>query len=460
MGRLAVMWFVGAALQATSSAAATMNRFEFTQTEMAVPIRIVLYAADDTTAAGAARAAFSRFHELNALLSDYDPQSELRRLCDTSSEGKPIRVSDELWRVLVRAIELSERSEGAFDVTVGPVVRLWRNARRTKELPSPKSIQAALSRVGYRWVRLYPEQHTVELLRPKMRLDLGGIAKGYAVDEAVKALRKRGITRMMVEAGGNIGLGDPPPDKPGWRIGIAPPDARSPARQYLWLSRVAISTSGDLWQHAVIDGVRYSHLIDPRTGMALTDRSSVTVVGPDGLSTDGLSSAVAILGPEKGLKLIENTPGVAAFIVRAIGGQERTYQSRRWRELKKEPDHRRPKSPTVSPASWSCHLRMPQSSVELPESTRSAPEYRSELRGSATRFRRPEGVSSQGPNRREPPVPTRDVSQRPPTTAIRNTVSPRAQRWSSHRFRLKQVSSQTSTSTSPTAGNRSPQPER
>ena len=335
MGRLAIMWLVGAALQAAGSAAATMNRFEFTQTEMAVPIRIVLYAADDTTAAEAARAAFSRFHDLNTLLSDYDPQSELRRLCDTSSEGKPVRVSDDLWRVLVRAIELSERSEGAFDVTVGPVVRLWRNARRTKELPTPKSLQAALSRVDYRWVRLHPEQQTVELLRPKMRLDLGGIAKGYAADEAIKAMRKRGITRMMVEAGGNIGLGDPPPERPGWRIGIAPPDAHSPARQYLWLSDVAISTSGDLWQHAVIDGVRYSHLIDPRTGMALSDHCSVTVVGPDGLSTDGLSAAVAILGPQQGLKLVESTPKAAAFIVRVVDGVEQTFESQRWKGLGK-----------------------------------------------------------------------------------------------------------------------------
>ncbi len=330
---------VGVALQAGLSAAATLNRFEFTQTEMAVPIRIVLYAADDTTAAAAARAAFSRFHELNASMSDYDPQSELRRLCDASSEGKPVRVSDDLWRVLVRALDLSKRSDGAFDVTVGPVVHLWRNARRTKELPSPKSIRAALSRVGYRWVRLHPRQQAVELLRPKMRLDLGGIAKGYAVDQALSAIRKRGITRVMVEAGGNIGLGDPPPDRPGWRIGIAPPDAHSPARQYLSLSRVAISTSGDLWQYAVIGGVRYSHLIDPRSGMALTDHGSVTVVGRDGLSSDGLSSAVAVLGPEKGLKLVEDTPGAAAFIVRVVGGQARTYPSRRWKDLERAPGH-------------------------------------------------------------------------------------------------------------------------
>jgi thiamine biosynthesis lipoprotein len=301
---------------------------------MAIPIRIVLYARDNATAQKVAEAAFFRFHQLNALLSDYDPQSELRRLCDTSTGGHPVRVSDDLWRVLVRAIELSERSGGAFDVTISPVVHLWRSARQTKELPSPESIRGALSRVGYRSVRLDRDRQTVELLKPHMRLDLGGIAKGYAVDEAMAVLGKHGITRMMVEAGGNIGLGDPPPGRLGWRIGIAPPDVRSPPREYLWLSRCAISTSGDMWQYAIIGGKRYSHLIDPKTGMALTDRSSVTVVGPDGLSTDGLSSAVAILGPRKGLALVEKTPQAAAFIVRMTDGSHETYESQRWRNLR------------------------------------------------------------------------------------------------------------------------------
>ena len=311
-----------------------MERFEFSRTEMAIPIRIVLYAADNATAVKAAEAAFSRFHQLNAILSDYDPQSELRRLCDTSGGGKAVRVSDDLWRVLVRAQQLSERSQGAFDATIGPVVHLWRSARQTKELPSPESIKKALARVGYRFVRLDPKRQAVELLKPNMRLDLGGIAKGYAVDEAMSVLRGQGITRMLIDAGGNLGLGDPPPEKPGWRIGVAPPDVQSPPREYLWLSRLALSTSGDLWQYALIDGTRYSHLIDPRTGMALTDHSSVTVVGPDGLSTDGLSCAVAVLGPEKGLKLIENTPGLSAFIVRMIDGKQQTYESKRWKELR------------------------------------------------------------------------------------------------------------------------------
>jgi thiamine biosynthesis lipoprotein len=326
------VWLFGVSLLAAAPADPPLNRYEFSRTEMAIPIRIVIYTAENATAAKAAEAAFSRFHQLNAILSDYDPQSELRRLCDTSGGGKAIHVSDDLWHILVRAQELSERTDGAFDITIGPVVRLWRSARQTKELPSQKSIQAALARVGYRSVRLDPQQQAVELLKPNMRLDLGGIAKGYAVDEALAVLRKHGIQRMMVEAGGNIGLGDPPPERPGWRIGIAPPEVQSPPREYLRLAHVALSTSGDLWQHTMIDGTRYSHLIDPHTGMALTDHSSVTVIGPNGLSTDGLSSAVAILGPKRGLELIENTPDTAAFIVRIVEGQEKIYKSKRWKD--------------------------------------------------------------------------------------------------------------------------------
>ena len=143
-GRMVIGWLLGVGLPALASAAPALSRFEFTQTEMAVPIRIVLYAPDNATASQSAQAGFLRFHELNAVCSDYDPQSELRRLCDTSSEGKVIPVSDDLWRVLVRAEELSQRSQGAFDVTVGPLVHLWRNARHTKELPSAESLAAAL----------------------------------------------------------------------------------------------------------------------------------------------------------------------------------------------------------------------------------------------------------------------------------------------------------------------------
>ena len=262
---------------------------------MATPIRIVLYTTDNATAAKAADAAFSRFHQLNAILSDYDPQSELRRLCDTSGGGKAVRVSDDLWRVLSEAQNLSECSQGAFDVTIGPVVHYWRNARRTKELPSPKTIQRALQRVGYRSVRLDPKQHTVELLGPKMRLDLGGIAKGYAVDEAMAVLGEHGITRMLVDAGGNIGLGDPPPGKSGWRIGIAPSKAQGPPREYLWLANEGAHPTPD-----------HDAVADP-TALSVASSMTSWTRDPDALMALRHELGLYIEGSRETLPVLEST---------------------------------------------------------------------------------------------------------------------------------------------------------
>jgi len=310
-----------------------LERFEFSGVEMAVPVKIVLYASDRPVAEAAAEAALRRIRELNGILSDYDSASELRRLGDRSEPGKPVAVSDELWRVLSHAQSLSERSSGAFDVTVGPVVRLWRRARRRERLPSPERLKSARKLVGYQLVRLHPESRSVELLKPGMRLDLGGIAKGYAVDAALDTLRKNGVTRALVDAGGDIRLGAPPPDRPGWLIGVAALEADAPPSRYLWLADRAIATSGDTWQYVEIEGRRYSHLVDPRTGIGLTDHSSVTVVARDGITADGLASAVSVLGPEKGLKLIEDTPDTVAFIVRAPGGHVEVFESSRWKDL-------------------------------------------------------------------------------------------------------------------------------
>ena len=318
---------------AVSPASPAPARFEFFQVEMAVPIKMVMYAADEATANKAAKAAFERIGRLNEILSDYDPASELRRLCDTSSEGVAVPVSEELWQVLSHAQALAERTGGAFDVTVGHVVRLWRRARRREVLPPPDRLEAARGLVGYRLVRLHEKGRAVELLKPEMRLDLGGIAKGYVVDEALAVLRRHGLPRALVDAGGDIGLGDPPPDKPGWLIGVASLEPDSPPSRYLWLANVAIATSGDTWQYVEIDGTRYSHLVDPRTGVGLTDHSTVTVIARDGITADGLASAVSVLGPDGGLKLIDQTPGTAAFILRAPKGLPETYESSRWKQF-------------------------------------------------------------------------------------------------------------------------------
>jgi FAD:protein FMN transferase len=339
LGRVVAMWLLLVGMSATvlveqAAGEPALRCFEFTQIEMAVTVKIVLYSPAADAATAAAKDAFARIHALNGILSDYDPESELRRLCDTAGEGKAIHVSADLWKVLEHAQGVSQRSGGAFDATVGPVVRLWRRARRQKELPSPEALRQARELVGYKFVRLDAGRQAVELLKKGVRIDLGGIAKGYAMDEALAVLQRRGIRRALVEAGGDVRLGDAPPGRSGWRVGIPPlNDPQGKPLSYLELSRTAVSTSGDIIQYVEIAGRRYSHVVDPRTGMALTDHCRVMVVGPTGMAADAISKAVGVLGPEAGLKLIDETPGLAAMVTRAPDGRIEHFESSRWKEL-------------------------------------------------------------------------------------------------------------------------------
>jgi thiamine biosynthesis lipoprotein len=230
---------------------------------------------------------------------------------------------------------VSAQSEGAFDVTIGPVIRIWRRARRLHELPEPEKVKAAQELVGYKLMKFDPEHRAIELTKAGMRIDLGGIAKGYAAEEALKVLRKEGVTRAVVHAGGDMAIGDPPPGKPGWTLGVAPPDAGAKPSIYLSLKQTSVACSGDTWQYAVIGDKRYSHIVDPKTGIGLTDHSSVTIVAPDGLTADALSTAVSVLGPERGLKLIDATPGVAGYILRAPDGKIHAHASSRWKDVPK-----------------------------------------------------------------------------------------------------------------------------
>jgi thiamine biosynthesis lipoprotein len=304
------------------------TRFEYQRPEMGVPFRIVLYATNQAAADRAAEGAFQRVQQLNDIMSDYDADSELSKLSRTSGQGQEVRVSDELWFVLQRAQSLAERSGGAFDVTVGPYVILWRRARRQHELPEPDRLAQASQAVGYQHMRLIPERQSVELLAPNMRLDLGGIAKGYAVDQALKQLREQGIHRALVEGGGDVGVSEPPPGKQGWRIELSSVDAtNAPPSRFLSLKNCAISTSGDLYQRLEIGGKRYSHIVDPHTGIGLTNHSVVNVIAPDSITADSLTKVVSVLGPEKGLSFIEQFPRVSAQMMRDTEGKIDTHAS-------------------------------------------------------------------------------------------------------------------------------------
>jgi len=291
---------MAAALSARPAPAQAVRR-QYAELHMGVAARIVLYAPDDATARRAARAAYARMALLEDVMSDYRPESEVRRLA--ARAGAAIPVSGDLFVVLARAVDLWRRSDGAFDATVGPFVELWRAARRTGRLPQRAELDAAARRVGSDKVHLDSVARTVRLDAPGMRIDLGGIAKGYILDRALDALRAQGVTRALLEAGGDIVLGDAPPGRRGWRIALPEGDTI--------LANHAVSTSGDTEQFVIIGGVRYSHVIDPRTGMGLTSRREATVVAPDGVTADGLATALTVLDDERGARLLHSFPQAA-----------------------------------------------------------------------------------------------------------------------------------------------------
>ncbi len=321
----------------STSHVAALQRFQFSAPHMGTMFSITLYAADQTVAKRAADAAFARVAELDRMMTDYDPQSELMQLCRRPS-GVPVKVSAELFNVLQRARHISEISEGTFDVTVGPYVHLWRTARKSRILPSPEEIVSARRVVGWQKVKLDARSRTVTLAVPGMKLDLGGIGKGYAADAALKVLRDLGIRHALVAASGDLAIGDPPPGRAGWTVAVASiVVTESAPTKMLLLHNVGVSTSGDAEQFVEIGGIRYSHIVDPRTGIGLTERIQTTVIAPNGTTSDALAKVVCVLGAKRGLAVADALPGVAALVLRIDDGVKQTIPSRRFNQIKTLP---------------------------------------------------------------------------------------------------------------------------
>ena len=308
-----------------------LTRFEFHRKAMGVDFTVVLYGSQMGAANTAAKAALDRVTQLDGICSDYQASSELRRLCAQARPGQPVPVSEDLVRVLDLSQRISKSSRGAFDVTVGPLTKLWRRARRQKALPPADRLKQARSLVGYRLVSVDRPARRVTLKRGGMRLDLGGIAKGYAVDRAMEILARRGFTQAMVDGSGDLAVGDPPPGRPGWRVAVASlenPDKRPV--EVLELANVAVATSGDAYQSVTISGTRYSHILDPRTGLGLATSSSVTVIAADAATADAMASAVSVLGPVAGQRLVAKTRGVESLFVTRIENRSRIHKSKGW----------------------------------------------------------------------------------------------------------------------------------
>jgi len=301
---------------------------------MGVPWTITVHAADASAGRAAIAAVFAEVDRLERILSDYDPASELSRLSAAAPTAAPVPVSGDLWRVLERAVALRDRTDGGFDPAVGRLTTLWRQVRRSERLPVPEKLVAAVDTVGPAALVLVPDSQAVLLPKAGTRLDLGGIGMGYAADRAIEAITASGVEAAMVDASGDVAVSGPPPGTPGWRIAVAPlgRGAPQPAAlpQPLVLAHSAVTTSGDAFQAVEIEGRRYSHIVDPRTGLGVEGPASVTVIAPDCMTADSLATAASVLGPEKGLALVAATPGCAALFVRLEGEATQTATTPAW----------------------------------------------------------------------------------------------------------------------------------
>jgi FAD:protein FMN transferase len=221
--RSSALWLLLVSLLLASGCRRALHRYKFNEPRMGAAFRITLYAPDEQAAQRGARAAYGRVDQLNAILSDYEPDSEISRLSQRTLDGpmaEPVEVSEELFHVLRASQDVAERTGGAFDVTIGPYVRLWRRSRDLQQLPTTRRLDEARASVGHHLIKLDPQRRTVQLLGPRMRLDVAGIAVGYVVDEALEALRGAGVDRALIDAGGDLGMSGAPPGKRGWRVAI------------------------------------------------------------------------------------------------------------------------------------------------------------------------------------------------------------------------------------------------
>ncbi len=328
-----VLFFIAIFAGSNQLPAGEPSRFEFEETHMGTRFSIVFYADDREDAITAATAAFKRVRELEAVLSDYRSSSEVMKLCAKNDRepGIALTVSPDLADVLAHSLEISKQSQGAFDVTIGPLSKLWRDARKQKTIPDEAERAEALKNVGWNKIDLDREKKTVKFLQAGMRLDFGGIGKGFAADAALAVLKQHGYPQALVAAAGDITVGDAPPGKKGWIVEIEPIGAKQQKKK-VQLVRQSVSTSGDLYQFVEIDGVRYSHLLDPRTGRSLKGFVRATVIAKNGWQADALTKAACLMPTAQAIKLIDNIDGAAMFLATKAddSAPEKTAQSRRF----------------------------------------------------------------------------------------------------------------------------------
>ncbi len=296
---------------------AAQKKYVFESAKMGSPFTVTICSSDSAKAARAAEAAFNKADTLNSILSDYIDSSEINRLSATAGQGRYVQVSPALYDILAISQSAAALSHGSYVITIGPVVKLWRKARKTNTFPNKDSIALALQRTGYRYLHLDSANRTVWLEKAGMQLDVGGLGKGFVAQIALDLIRDSGFGAAMVNAGGKIAIGDAPPGTQGWLIGINVPEEKQfVMQQLLVLKNTAVATSGDVYQNLVFNGKKYSHIVNPKTGIGLTHSSNVTAIAAGGAIADWLATACSILPPKKALALIRQFNNGALLITK------------------------------------------------------------------------------------------------------------------------------------------------
>ncbi|MDX1909311.1 MAG: FAD:protein FMN transferase [Bacteroidia bacterium] len=281
-----------------------LTRHAFTYPQMGTVFKAVLYAPDADLAHQHWREATHHLDYLNQMLSDYQPDSRINQLCATAGSGQALEVEGVVWDILEKTLHIARLTRGAYDPTVGQLTKLWRRAFLTRALPDERMLRAARETAGYEEIRMFKSNRTVRIRRRGLQLDFGGSGKGYAADQLLALLRTRGITSALIDAGGDLALGDPPPGSAGWEVAVDDGTGLHPV-DHLRLSGYGVATSGDFYKYLELGGKRYSHILDPRTGYGVTDQRVVTVIAPDATWADALATVLSVWPPEEGLSLLD-----------------------------------------------------------------------------------------------------------------------------------------------------------
>lgn len=313
------------------------QRYAFNRGLFGTEFRLILYASSDSAAQLARRAVDREMDSLNVVMSDYLDGSEINRLSATAGSGQWVPVSPMLFGVLQQAMIVARKSGGLYDPTIGPLSQLWRRAVRRKIFPTKRDIRQTHRIVGYRHVDLDSASRSVRLRKRGMRLDVGGIGQGYAIDRGMQVLQELGIRSALLDMGGDILVSDPPPlpgpsgQEQGWRILTG----SGPDTTTLLLQHAGITTSGREHHYLEQNGKRYSHLLNPRTGLGLLHHATTTVLAPDGTRADALTKVFSVAGIKRSKRLIRRYPGVAVWIVETKGGKTQSWKSPNWPPTKK-----------------------------------------------------------------------------------------------------------------------------